>query len=80
MKDKDKLWLVIYINVSAIDASEIEDYIGSITKAFDFDDSVQKIVIPERRARKKSVEVLQTPCVLFPNSNNSTKATHSLND
>lgn len=74
MKDKDKLWLVLYLDVTAIDESEVNEYADHFYKSLQYDGSVQIIVIPERQHREHPVEVLPTPCVLFPGPNNSTKA------
>ena len=79
MKDKDKLWVVLYLDVSKIGAESVNDYVSEVQKNWNYDDSVVLTVIPELKAREHPIEILQTPCVLFPPQNNHEKTVHRLN-
>lgn len=46
--DKDKIFLVVYLNVGTAADSEIEDSIKRLADTLNFDDSVQLFIIPCR--------------------------------
>jgi hypothetical protein len=46
--DKDKIFLVVYLNVGATLDSEVENYVKSLTDCLNFDDSVQLFIVPCR--------------------------------
>lgn len=48
MKDKDKIFLIYYVNVRDIDEVYIHQYLEEIAKVFIFDETVLKLLIPTR--------------------------------
>ena len=48
MLDKDKIILVVYVNISYIDIADVAEYMYKITDAITFDDSVLRLFIPIR--------------------------------
>lgn len=46
MLDKDKLWMVLYVNVSMVNTDEVPQYIESVKKSFTYDESVEVITCP----------------------------------
>lgn len=48
MLDKDKIILVVYVNISYIDIADVAEYMHKITDAITFDDSVLRLFIPIR--------------------------------
>ena len=48
MKDKDKIFLIYYVNVRNIDEVYILQYLEEIAKVFIFDETVFRIIIPTR--------------------------------
>ena len=46
--DKDKLFIVVYVDVRHIAESDIVAYIQSVTNIMKFDDSVVRLFIPTR--------------------------------
>ena len=46
--DKDKIFLVVYLNVGTAADSEIEDSVKRLTDTLNFDDSVHLFIIPCR--------------------------------
>jgi len=46
--DKDKIFLVVYLNVGTAADSEIEDSVKRLADTLNFDDSVQLFIIPCR--------------------------------
>ena len=48
MLDKDKLFLVCYLNVGSIPAEDVGEYLHSFVEAFTYDESIERIVIPTR--------------------------------
>ena len=46
--DKDKIFLVVYLNVGTTVDSEIEDSVKRLADTLNFDDSVQLFIIPCR--------------------------------
>ena len=48
MKDKDKLFLLSYLNISTIASTDIPQFLDKFSRAIKFDDSVQHIIIPVR--------------------------------
>mgnify|MGYP003488895838 FL=1 len=49
MLDKDKLWIICYLNISNIDVSDVSKYIQETKdKCLTFDESVKVIIVPSR--------------------------------
>lgn len=49
MLDKDKLWIICYLNISNMDGSDIPKFIQETKeKCFTFDESVKVIIVPSR--------------------------------
>lgn len=48
MLDKDKIILVVYVNISYIDIADVAEYMHKITDTITFDDSVLRLFIPIR--------------------------------
>ena len=44
--DKDKLFLVIYLNIADIPSQDVVEYINKVTKVIKFDDSVLQLIVP----------------------------------
>ena len=51
--DKDKLFLVIYLNIASIPSEDVLEYINKVTKVIEFDDSVQRLIVPVRGEETK---------------------------
>lgn len=49
MLDKDKLWIICYLNISNIDDSDVPKFIQKTKyKCLTFDESVKVIIVPSR--------------------------------
>ena len=49
MLDKDKLWVICYLNISNMDGSDVSKYIQETKdKCLTFDESVKVIIVPSR--------------------------------
>lgn len=48
MLDKDKLWIICYLNISNIDDSDVPKFIQETDKCLTFDESVKVIIVPSR--------------------------------
>lgn len=49
MLDKDKLWIICYLNISNIDDSDVPKFIHEIKHdCLTFDESVKVIIVPSR--------------------------------
>lgn len=46
MLDKDKLWIVAYVNVSGISTEHIKECITEFAETLKYDESVNTIIIP----------------------------------
>lgn len=46
MKDKDKLWIVVYIGVSGMNKSRAYQQLAEFRNHYQFDDSVNMIIVP----------------------------------
>ena len=55
MKDCEKLFVVIYLNVGEIAREDSYEYISEAAKAFRLDDSVYRLIIPVRE-RETNIE------------------------
>lgn len=51
--DKDKLFLVIYLNITGIHSADVVEYINEVTEVVKFDDSVQRLIVPVRGEETK---------------------------
>ena len=49
MLDKDKLWLVFYVNVASLQDADIPAFLQRLSLKFQYDESVQRIIIPTRK-------------------------------
>lgn len=48
MLDKDKLFLVFYLDISLIHQADIPVYVDEIARTFNYDESINRIIIPVR--------------------------------
>jgi hypothetical protein len=49
MLDKDKLWIICYLNISNIDGSDIPKFVQEMKHdCLTFDESVKVIIVPSR--------------------------------
>ena len=53
MKDKDKLFLVCYLNIGSIPAEDVSEYLHNFAEAFTYDESVERIIIPIRESESR---------------------------
>ncbi len=51
--DKDKLFLVCYLNVGSMPAEDVGEYLHSFIKAFTYDASIERIVVPIREGESR---------------------------
>lgn len=51
--DKDKLFLVCYLNIGNIPAEDTGEYLNTFAKAFTYDESVERIIIPTRKGESR---------------------------
>ena len=51
--DKDKLFLVCYLNIGSIPAEDIREYLHNFAEAFTYDASIERIVIPIRKGESR---------------------------
>jgi hypothetical protein len=51
--DKDKLFLVIYLNIANIPSQDVVEYINKVAEVTKFDDSVQRLIVPVRGEETK---------------------------
>lgn len=51
--DKDKLFLVIYLNIASIPSADVVEYISKAAEVTNFDDSVQRLIVPVRGEETK---------------------------
>jgi hypothetical protein len=51
--DKDKLFLVIYLNIASIPSQDVVEYINKVTEVIKFDDSVLRLIVPVRGEETK---------------------------
>ena len=48
MVDKDKLFLVIYVNIDNIHMSDVSAYLDAFARQTTFDESVMRLIVPVR--------------------------------
>lgn len=48
MMDKDKLFLVIYVNIDNIHMSDVSEYLMAFARQTTFDETVMRIIVPVR--------------------------------
>lgn len=53
MKDKDKIFLICYINVRDIDEADVFQYIENAAQSLTFDETVLRLMIPTRNLPTK---------------------------
>ena len=51
--DKDKLFLVIYLNITDILSEDVVEYINKVAEVTKFDDSVRLLIVPVRGEETK---------------------------
>ena len=64
MLDKNKLFIVIYVDVRGIHDSDIVSYIEAIASSIKYDESIAKLIIPTRDSETR-VECIN-PVLLSP--------------
>ena len=73
MLDKEKLFIVIYLDVRAIHDSDIVPYIEAVTSAIQYDESIAKLIVPTRDSETR-VECIN-PVLLSPAQYEETEKT-----
>lgn len=53
MMDKDKLFLVCYLNIRNIRAEDVNEYLYTFAKSLNYDESVERIIIPTREGESR---------------------------
>jgi len=53
MMDKDKLFLVCYLNIGSIPDENVSEYLHSFAEAFTYDESIEKIIVPIRKGESR---------------------------
>jgi hypothetical protein len=51
--DKDKLFLVFYLNVENILPEDVGEYLYNFAKLFTYDESVERLIIPTREGENR---------------------------
>ena len=64
MLDKEKLFIVIYVDVRGIHDSDVVSYLKAIASSMEYDESVAKLIIPTRDSETR-VECIN-PVLLSP--------------
>lgn len=53
MLDKDKLFLIMYVNISGINETDVVEYLDNIADMFKFDETINRIIIPTREGETR---------------------------
>ena len=53
MLDKDKLFLLIYLNVGSIDDADVSEYLMRFAESFKYDESIERLIIPIRKGETR---------------------------
>ena len=53
MMDKDKLFLVCYLNIGSIPDENVSEYLHSFAEAFTYDESIERIIVPTRKGESR---------------------------
>jgi hypothetical protein len=53
MMDKDKLFLVCYLNIDGIPGVDVNGYLYTFGKSLDYDESIEKIIVPIRKGESR---------------------------
>ena len=53
MLDKNKLFIVIYVDVRGIHDSDVVSYIKEIASSIQYDESIAKLIIPTRESETR---------------------------
>lgn len=53
MLDKDKLFLVCYLNIGNIPAEDVSEYLHKFAEVFTYDESIEKIIVPIRKGESR---------------------------
>ena len=53
MMDKDKLFLVCYLNIDGIPVEDVNGYLYTFGKSLDYDESIEKIIVPIRKVENR---------------------------
>ena len=51
--DKDKLFLVCYLNIGNIPDGDVSEYLHTFAKSFTYDESVERLLIPTREGETR---------------------------
>ena len=51
--DKDKLFLVFYLNIGSIPDENVSEYLHSFAEAFTYDESIERIIVPTRKGESR---------------------------
>lgn len=51
--DKDKLFLVCYLNIGSIPAEDVSEYLHNFAEVFTYDESIVKIIVPTREGESR---------------------------
>jgi len=51
--DKDKLFLVCYLNIGNISAKDVNEYLFTFAKSLTYDESIERIIIPTRKGESR---------------------------
>ena len=51
--DKDKLFLVCYLNIGSIPDENVSEYLNSFAEAFTYDESIEKIIVSIRKGESR---------------------------
>ena len=73
MLDKEKLFIVIYVDVRGIHDSDVVSYLKAIASSMEYDESVAKLIIPTRDSETR-VECIN-PVLLSPAQYEETEKT-----
>ena len=53
MLDKEKLFLVIYLNIGSIADGDVSEYIWKFADSLTYDESVERLIIPIRKGETR---------------------------
>ena len=51
--DKDKLFIIIYMNVGSVNSADVPVYLEEIERATRFDESIVRLIIPVREGETR---------------------------
>lgn len=53
MLDKEKLFLVMYVDISGVNSSDVAEYLNHFANAFQYDESIERLIIPTREGESR---------------------------